>query len=91
MPPKPPPKPMHPLAAEALRVGLTMGARAAARAFDSLLKDVEIGLGEAAEKVRGGRKNLRRKVKASGVPLKDPPRYDVEDDEEDGPSSEEEE
>lgn len=89
MPPRPP-KPIHPLVAEGLRIGLTMGARAAARAFDSLMKDVEMGLGAAEKKVRKGRQTLRRKVKASGVPLKDPPRYDVDDEEDSPPDSEEE-
>jgi hypothetical protein len=47
------------------------------------MKDVEMGLGAAERKVRRGRKNLRRKVKASGVKLDDHPRYDIRDDEED--------
>jgi hypothetical protein len=69
-------KPLHPLAREALMVGLRMAARATAKAFDSLLKDTASGLGAAERKVQRTRQKIKKKVQASFTP---PP---IEDDEE---------
>lgn len=66
-------RPLHPIVNEVLTTGLKIGARAAARAFDSLLHDAAKGLGFAEENVDKTRRNLRRKVEASGVSMKEPP------------------
>lgn len=62
-----PPRKLHPLVNEAILVGLKTGARAAARALDSLLSDTAKGLGIAEEKIAGAREKLKRNVRDSGV------------------------
>lgn len=52
-------------------VGLGVGARAVAKAFDSLLKDAAVGLGAAEERVQKVRRNVHRKVQESMPPYDD--------------------
>jgi hypothetical protein len=66
-----PPRKLHPLVNEALFVGLRAGARAAARALDSLLSDTAKGLGIAEEKIAATRATIKRKVRDSGVQVDD--------------------
>jgi hypothetical protein len=77
-----PRKPLHPLVTQALMTGLHIGARAAARAVDSLLKDAAAGLGAAEDRVHRTRRNIKRKVKDSGVSLDDTVDTVYEDEEE---------
>jgi hypothetical protein len=73
-------RPLHPLVQQGLLMALAVGARAAARAVDSLLKDAAMGLGAAEDRVQKTRRNIKRKVRQSGVRLEDPPDTDFNPD-----------
>lgn len=77
-------RPLHPLIQQGLFLALSVGARAAARAVDSVLKDAAAGLGAAEDRVQKTRKNIKKKVRQSGVRLEDPPatEFDPDDSEE---------
>jgi hypothetical protein len=75
-------KPLHPLVQQGLLMALAVGARAAARAVDSVLKDAAVGLGAAEKRVQKTRKNIKRKVRQSGVRLEDTVDANYDDSEE---------
>lgn len=56
---------LHPLATSVFLVALNVGARAAAKAFDSVLKDVGEGFEKGAKTTKRARSKLRKKVRES--------------------------
>jgi hypothetical protein len=77
-----PARKIHPLVGDLLQEALRVGAKAAARAFDSVLEDAAGGLAGAEKKVSRARKSLLRKVKESLEGLDGPEEAEVIDDDE---------